>query len=147
MEPTINESWPEYCCAIIRDHAGRYLLEERPPDTRLAAGKLTCFGGRREPGEHPDACIARELLEELGLRSAPADLGPHRLTLRIGPRRVAWFYTLTIDAATTLQTEAGRQPRWIAPSDLAHHPLSEWHIAAIAAVAEGKSELDLARPV
>ena len=34
---------------------------------QVAAGALTCFGGKREPGESPLACVVRELREELSL--------------------------------------------------------------------------------
>jgi hypothetical protein len=37
----------------------------RHDDARLAAGRLTCFGGRREADETPEDCLRRELREEL----------------------------------------------------------------------------------
>ena len=55
-------------CAILRDaETGALLVEQRPPQARLAAaGKLTCFGGKREADEAPMDCLLRELREELG---------------------------------------------------------------------------------
>jgi 8-oxo-dGTP pyrophosphatase MutT (NUDIX family) len=53
--------WPEYVCAIIEDGEGRLLVESRPHNARVAAGKLTCFGGRREAAETPEECLRREL--------------------------------------------------------------------------------------
>src|SRR5262245_22856741 len=61
----VMDTWPRYVCAILDDLEGRVLLESRPDDARLAAGKLTCFGGLRESGESPEACLRRELCEEL----------------------------------------------------------------------------------
>src|SRR5579859_7212422 len=57
--------WPKYVCAILEDAEGRFLLESRLDDARLAAGRLTCFGGRREDDESPEECLRRELREEL----------------------------------------------------------------------------------
>jgi 8-oxo-dGTP diphosphatase len=52
--------------AIILDDRGRVLVGLRPADKRL--GGLWEFpGGKLEPGETPEACLARELLEELGV--------------------------------------------------------------------------------
>ncbi|WP_448811862.1 NUDIX hydrolase [Agromyces bauzanensis] len=52
--------------AIVRDAAGRYLLVRRsaPPEP----GRWTLPGGRVEPGESMADAVAREVLEETGLR-------------------------------------------------------------------------------
>ena len=51
--------------AIIRE-AGRILLVQRP--TTAAMGGLWEFpGGKLEPGETPEAALARELVEELDI--------------------------------------------------------------------------------
>ena len=54
--------------AILMNTAGKILLQQRDdrPDLRYA-GHWTTFGGRVEPGEHPDAALRRELLEEIEL--------------------------------------------------------------------------------
>ena len=59
---------PPYCCCILHEAAtGAVLLEQRGTDAAVAAGRLTCFGGKREPDESPLAAICRELREELGV--------------------------------------------------------------------------------
>lgn len=41
-------------------------MEQRSAVAKVAAGRLTCFGGKRELDEPALACIERELVEELG---------------------------------------------------------------------------------
>ena len=63
---------PPYVCCIMHDRASDQLfLEQRHKDATVAAGQLTCFGGKREGSEAPIACIKRELAEELGPNWAP----------------------------------------------------------------------------
>lgn len=59
--------------AVITDQAGKVLLARRPPHKHLAL-KWEFPGGKVEPGEGPEAALARELHEELGV--AIADLRP-----------------------------------------------------------------------
>lgn len=52
--------------AIIRCE-GRVLLARRPLKARVEAGKWEFPGGKVEPGEQPEACLVREIREELDL--------------------------------------------------------------------------------
>ncbi len=55
----------DVCAAVIlRDD--RVLLAQRPPGRHLA-GKWEFPGGKVDPGESLEACIRREIREELGL--------------------------------------------------------------------------------
>lgn len=61
--------------AALVDGDGRVLLQQRRPD-RAMAGLWEFPGGKVESDELPEAALARELEEELGIRVAPAALAP-----------------------------------------------------------------------
>ena len=57
---------------VIRDARGRVLLARRTKGRDLA-GLWEFPGGKVEPGETPEAALARELHEELGIRAAAGE--------------------------------------------------------------------------
>ena len=61
-------------CVLV-DGDGRVLLAQRPKGTAMA-GLWEFPGGKLEPGETPEACIIRELHEELGIRVKAPCLAP-----------------------------------------------------------------------
>ena len=61
-------------CALV-DVDGRVLMCQRPEGKELA-GLWEFPGGKLEPGETPEACLIRELREELDIEVAAACLAP-----------------------------------------------------------------------
>lgn len=61
--------------AALIDVDGRVLICQRPEGKQLA-GLWEFPGGKVEPGETPEACLIRELEEELGIHVAKACLAP-----------------------------------------------------------------------
>jgi 8-oxo-dGTP diphosphatase len=61
--------------AALVDADGRVLICQRPQGKSLA-GLWEFPGGKVEPGETPEACLIRELEEELGIVVANACLAP-----------------------------------------------------------------------
>ena len=57
------------------DTEGRILLAQRPEGKSLA-GLWEFPGGKVEPGETPEACLIRELREELGIETQQSCLAP-----------------------------------------------------------------------
>ncbi len=67
----------EVVAGVITDARGRVLLSRRT-EGRDLAGLWEFPGGKREPGETPEAALARELQEELGIE---ARIGGHLITV------------------------------------------------------------------
>ncbi|MGA0607632.1 8-oxo-dGTP diphosphatase MutT [Phenylobacterium sp. VNQ135] len=61
--------------AALIDVDGRVLICQRPEGKQLA-GLWEFPGGKVEPGETPEACLIRELDEELGIRVTKSCLAP-----------------------------------------------------------------------
>ena len=61
-------------CALV-DADGRVLIAQRPEGKQLA-GLWEFPGGKVEKGETPEACLIRELREELGIETQEACLAP-----------------------------------------------------------------------
>ncbi|WP_313931871.1 (deoxy)nucleoside triphosphate pyrophosphohydrolase [Sphingomonas sp. BAUL-RG-20F-R05-02] len=61
--------------AALIEADGRVLMQRRPPG-KAHAGLWEFPGGKVELGEAPEAALARELREELGITVAAADLAP-----------------------------------------------------------------------
>lgn len=66
--PTPHSRVVEVVAGVIRDARGRVLLTRRT-EGRDLAGLWEFPGGKREPGETPEAALSRELHEELGIDS------------------------------------------------------------------------------
>lgn len=107
--------------AVITDARGRILLARRT-EGRDLAGSWEFPGGKREPGETPEAALARELHEELGIVAEvgpPLIAIPHRYPhkrLRLDVRRVdAW--------KGTPKGLDGQALAWVPPHKLASYAM------------------------
>ncbi len=58
---------------VILDQRGRVLIARRAPE-RYIPGLWEFPGGKLEPDESPEACLARELMEELGIEVMVGEL-------------------------------------------------------------------------
>ncbi|MDB5706734.1 MAG: mutT [Sphingomonas bacterium] len=70
----IPSLFPVVAAALI-DRDGRVLVQRRPAG-KMMAGLWEFPGGKIEPGETPEAALARELHEELAIQVDPARLVP-----------------------------------------------------------------------
>jgi mutator protein MutT len=106
----------DVAAALIQDARGRYLITRRRPGSHLA-GLWEFPGGKRQGCETIEACLERELREELAATFAVGD--------RV--RTITWTYdehtvvlhfhrcTLVSGEITALESQA---MRWVAPEEL-----------------------------
>ncbi|MRR38434.1 NUDIX domain-containing protein, partial [bacterium] len=104
---------------IIED--GRLMLARRLPGDRLA-GLWELPGGKIEPGETPQQCLERELLEELGLSSQADEL----LATTTYHYEHGSFEMLALRTTRSSEVEllAHDAVAWVRREDLATHPLA-----------------------
>ena len=109
--------------AALVDVDGRVLICQRPPGKPLA-GLWEFPGGKVEAGESPEACLIRELQEELGITVTEACLAPfvfashayesfHLLMPLYLVRR--WSGTVTAHEHSALA--------WVKPAKLSDYPM------------------------
>ena len=108
---TFGPSDPDwfYACAIVRDpETRRFLLEVRTDDAPRNPGMWSFFGGGAEAGENPEACLLRELKEELGVILEASDLSPFRsyLNPRTSRRRHVFAVMALSERSSLVVTES-----------------------------------------
>lgn len=109
-------------CALV-DADGRVLVAQRPDDKPM--GGLWEFpGGKLEEGETPEACVIRELREELAIDTASSCLAP----LTFASHRYDTFHLLMPLYICriwqgTPQPLSAQALRWLAPRALFHLPM------------------------
>ncbi|MDE2058844.1 MAG: (deoxy)nucleoside triphosphate pyrophosphohydrolase [candidate division NC10 bacterium] len=119
---------------IVRD--GKILIAQRLGDAHL--GGLWEFpGGKRQPGESFEACLRREVMEELGLTIAvheqvsSAEHYDSRCHIRLR------FYRCTVLAGEPrpLGCEACR---WITPAEISAYPFPPADLLLVHQIASGR---------
>ena len=135
---------PIWVCIILR-RGNQILMEKRGPEAKRAAGRLTCFGGKRETNEQPLACVLRECQEELQWRPSP-DVTQHVCDLYVDQKLIAYFYLApgpTAEEETTLVYEPGRQGVWIEEENVTElESVSPWHTSVFEALKQGRTRAD-----
>lgn len=128
--------------AALIDDRGRVLLQQRPPGKPMA-GLWEFPGGKIEPGERPEAALARELHEELEIALDPSGLAPlafasepldgrHLLLLLYTCR--AWAGEPVAHHATAL--------RWVTPAEMSGMAMPPADVPLVAALAGGHGFAD-----
>jgi len=112
----VSDSHPtiDVVAAIIEDR-GRFLLARRLAGTHLE-GMWEFPGGKCEPGETHEACLERELREELDVESI---VGPEILvTEHAYPERTVRLHFRTCAITRAPRAMLGQALRWASREDL-----------------------------
>ncbi|MFP4030852.1 MAG: (deoxy)nucleoside triphosphate pyrophosphohydrolase [Desulfococcaceae bacterium] len=94
-QPSPSKPNPMHVTAAVIFQDGKVLVARRAPGFRHAGG-WEFPGGKIEPGESPESCLARELAEEFGIAArvgrlvARSDYAYDFATVRIHAYEVEW---------------------------------------------------------
>lgn len=116
--------------AGVIESGGRYLIAQRPPGGRLPL-VWEFPGGKREPDEAWEACLARELREELGITVRVGNLveaATHAFDDLVVTLR---FYRCALLAGEPAPLGC-EGVRWIAPAELARYEFPPADAALVA---------------
>jgi len=101
--------------AAVIERGGLLLVTRRLAGTHLS-GRWEFPGGKCEPGEAPDACLARELSEELGVES---EIGEELLvTEHAYPGRTVRLHFRLCRILGEPRPMIGQEMRWVSREDL-----------------------------
>ncbi|MDR3512895.1 MAG: (deoxy)nucleoside triphosphate pyrophosphohydrolase [Caulobacteraceae bacterium] len=109
--------------AALVDGDGRVLICKRPQGKSLA-GLWEFPGGKLEPGETPEACLIRELDEELGITVAESCLAPFVFASH-GYDSFHLMMPLFLCRRWTgvVQTRQHEAHAWVRPNQMADYPM------------------------
>lgn len=109
----------EVAAGLVRDEGGRVLICQR---TGKLNGLWEFPGGKREAGESFEACLVRELVEELELAVAPLgmlyemDYSEGAVALHFG------FVAATAPAEASIKLRVHSAALWVEPERLCEYP-------------------------
>ena len=120
-------------CALV-DPDGRVLLAQRPEGKSLA-GLWEFPGGKVEAGETPEACLIRELHEELGVDTWASCLAP----LSFASHSYPDFHLLMPLYVCrrwhgTAQGREGQRLAWARPREMGSYPMPPADVPLVAAL-------------
>lgn len=124
--------------AAVIERDGRFLVTRRPANTHLA-GYWEFPGGKCEPGEAHDACLDRELREELGVG---ARVGREMLTTEHAyPERTVRLHFRQCEIDGDPRPLVGQEMRWVSRDELQSLQFPEADVELIELLTRRRNEL------
>ena len=117
---------------VVINEAGDVLIDQRLEEG-LLGGMWEFPGGKQEPGEPIEACIARELMEELGI---VVSVGEALITLdhAYSHKKLQFVVHLCRWTSGEPQPLASQQVRWVRPEHLKDYPFPAANASIIEAL-------------
>jgi 8-oxo-dGTP diphosphatase len=114
------------------DVDGRVLLAQRP-EGKTMAGLWEFPGGKLGPGETPEACLIRELKEELGIDVTASCLGPFTFASHAYEdfHLLMPLYLCRVWEGLVTPRE-GQALKWLRPGDMGDYPMPPADIPLVA---------------
>ena len=104
--------------AAVIERSGRFLLGKRSAHKASAPGYWCTITGRIEPGETEALAVAREVLEETGLR-VQATRKLCQSDTRDGSARIHWWLTVLLDdSPARLLGDEHSELRWVSVEEM-----------------------------
>lgn len=114
--------------AAVIERDGKVLLAQRK--TGALAGKWEFPGGKLEPGETPEACLRRELMEELGVDTEIGDfVCSSKFEYKHLPIELLVYRARYLSGEYKLADHAAIA--WVKPEDLSSYDLSSADIPVV----------------
>jgi len=108
--------------AAIVERSDRFLLTRRLQGTHLA-GAWEFPGGKCEPGESLEVCLARELMEELAVECTVGR--PILVTRHVYAERTVELHFFATTLSGNPVPQLGQEMRWASRADLGTLPFPE----------------------
>jgi 8-oxo-dGTP diphosphatase len=103
---------------------GKVLIARRPPGRPLA-GLWEFPGGKVEAGEEPETALIREILEELGIEIARADLVPFTFASHAYPEfHLLMPLYLCKRWLGSIVAQEDQELRWVKPNELSLYDMA-----------------------
>lgn len=119
--------------AALFNERGDVLMQQRPAGKAMA-GLWEFPGGKVESGELPEACLSRELEEELGISCStfrPLSFGRDQL----GEKAIILLLYDAVGWRGTPHGREGQQVEWVSPARLAQLAVPPADVALVALIA------------
>lgn len=127
---------PVTAAIILREtpEGTRVLIARRKLDTSLEPGKWEFPGGKLESQEHPEACLAREIREELALEIEVGeifDVASHLYETPQGPVHILLLCYWARASSADFKLVDVLDARWVSPSELGDFDYAAADVATV----------------